>query len=181
MRELVLLVVAIGAFSGIVIDNLGEDRPAGVTEGSKPGSVREVEAPSERDEAFAAWNAGETVLPRARNGHFYAEASINGTAANFMIDTGASMVALTGDDARAAGLSWSDADVRIVAQGASGPVYGIPIRLDRVVLGGHEAQNVEAAIIPEGLDISLLGQSFLSTIEPVRIEDNQMVLGGPQK
>ena len=45
-------------------------------------------------------------------------------------------------------------------------------------LGSHEVRDVPAVIIPEGLPVSLLGQSFLETIEPVRIEKDRMVLGG---
>lgn len=167
--------VAVSAFAGFALR--GVDGPA-TTETTETGNLAATSDTSERDKAFAAWSAGETVLPRASNGHFYAEAAVNGSPVNFLVDTGASMIALTGEDAAAAGLSWSEGDVRIVAQGASGPVYGVPVRLERVMLGGHEAENVEAAIIPQGLDISLLGQSFLSTIEPVRIESDRMVLGG---
>ena len=87
-------------------------------------------------------------------------------------------MALTAADARAAGLTWSAAEIEIVAQGASGPVAGVPVTLDKVVLGGHEARDVRAIIVPEGLAISLLGQSFLATIDPVRIERDRMVLGG---
>ena len=64
-----------------------------------------------------------------------------------------------------------------VARGASGPVYGVSVTLDRGTLGGHEARDVAALIVPEGLGVSLLGQSFLSTIHPVRIEHDRMVLG----
>ena len=85
--------------------------------------------------------------------------------------------ALTGADARAAGLMWSAADIRPIAQGASGPVAGMAITLDRVTLGGHEARNVRAIIVPEGLGVSLLGQSFLASVQPVRIEQDRMVLG----
>ena len=46
-----------------------------------------------------------------------------------------------------------------------------------MTLGGHEARNVRAVIVPDGLAVSLLGQSFLTTIQPVRIEDDRMVLG----
>lgn len=175
MREAILLVVAVSAFAGFALR--GIDGPVTEEDAAKDKPVAASNA-GERDKAFAAWSAGETVLPRASNGHFYAEAAVNGSPVNFLVDTGASMIALTGEDAAAAGLSWSEGDVRIVAQGASGPVYGVPVRLERVMLGGHEAENVEAAIIPQGLDISLLGQSFLSTIEPVRIESDRMVLGG---
>lgn len=175
MREAALFIVALGAFAGIILRAPDNSSPQDGAERKK--LVAELAA-QDRDAAYAAWSAGETVLPRGANGHFFADAAVNGSPVHFLVDTGASMVALTGADASAAGLVWSDADVRVVAQGASGPVYGVPVRLDRVSLGGHEANNVEAAIIPRGLDISLLGQSFLSTIEPVRIEGDRMVLGG---
>ena len=102
----------------------------------------------------------------------------NGRAITMLVDTGASVVALTGADARAAGLNWNPTQLGVVAQGASGPIRGIALTLDRVTLGGHEARDVRAVIIPEGLPISLLGQSFLATVEPVRIEKDRMVLGG---
>ena len=121
---------------------------------------------------------GATELRRAGDGHFYAGVTTNGRAITMLIDTGASVIALTGADARAAGLHWNPGQLGVVAQGASGPIRGVALTLDRVALGSHEARNVEAVIIPEGLPISLLGQSFLATIEPVRIEKDRMLLGG---
>lgn len=121
---------------------------------------------------------GITELRRAGDGHFYAGVATNGHAITMLVDTGASVVALTGADARAAGLHWNPSQLGVVARGAGGPVRGVALKLDRLSLGQHEARDVEAVIIPEGLPISLLGQSFLATIEPVRIEKDRMVLGG---
>ena len=184
MREALFLTVAVLAFVGAAfvpggaIDSATEN--AEELAGSE-GDVMHVgkrSAPGAKSDGYAAWAAGSTELPRAADGHFYADASVNGSRVNFLVDTGASMIALTGADAQAAGLYWSDAEVQMVARGASGPVYGVAITLDRVTLGGHEARNVSAIIVPEGLGISLLGQSFLSTIQPVRIDSDRMVLGG---
>ena len=177
MREAVLLVVAVCAFVGAAFV------PGGAFDSATDGdsSLAEAErivAEQKRQQAFASWSAGETVLPRGQNGHFFADALVNGVPVGFMVDTGASIIALTGADATAAGLMWNDADVRVVASGASGPVHGVFVRLDQVELGGHRAENIEAIIVPEGLGISLLGQSFLRTIEPVRIEGDKMILGG---
>ena len=118
-----------------------------------------------------------TELRRADDGHFYAGVKVGGKPLTMLVDTGASVVALTGADARAAGLHWNPAELAVVAQGASGPIRGVARTLDRVTLGNHEARGVRAVIIPEGLPISLLGQSFLATVEPVRIEKDRMVLG----
>ena len=124
------------------------------------------------------WLAGETVLPRADDGHFYADVTIDGGSAHMLVDTGATTVALTAEDAEAMGISWSDGDIRAVARGASGTVYGFPVTLGHVQLGDLEAADVPAIVVPEGLDISLLGQSFLSKIERVEMEQDRMVLGG---
>ncbi len=118
----------------------------------------------------------EVTLQREYDGHFYADVTVDGVPSRMLVDTGASVVALTGDDALAMGLYWDDSQVAPVAQGASGTVYGVNTSLPRMRLGDFEAQDVRAVIIPEGLGVSLLGQSFLETIDHVRIADDRMVL-----
>lgn len=128
--------------------------------------------------ANSDWYAGEHTLKREFDGHFYADAQIEGTSMRMLVDTGASVIALTGDDARAAGLDWDDSEVRNIGSGASGAVYGVPASLAEVEINGLTRTNVRAVIIPEGLDISLLGQSYLSQIGRVEIEGDTMLLGG---
>ena len=151
---------------------------------SAPQAVGTVAAlPSTAPAAGAATypvltNSGATELRRARDGHFYAPVTVGTKPITMMIDTGASVVALTGEDASLAGVTWSPSDLTVVAQGASGPVQGVSIRLARLSLGRTEAHDVDAVIVPEGLPVSLLGQSFLTHIEPMRIERDRMLLGG---
>ena len=133
-------------------------------------------APASQAPAVATAGAA-TELRRAADGHFYAGVTVGARPVTMLIDTGASVVALTGADARAAGLHWDPAKLEVVAQGAGGDVRGVVVTLDRVALGGHEARGVRAVIIPDGLPVSLLGQSFLKDVEPVRIEKDRMVLG----
>lgn len=121
---------------------------------------------------------GATELRRAGDGHFYAPVTIGTRPVTMLVDTGASVVALTGEDARAAGVLWNPGQLTVVAQGASGPVRGVALTIARMRLGDHEARNVAAVVIPDGLPVSLLGQSFLKDVEPVRIEKDRMVLGG---
>ena len=126
--------------------------------------------------AAPGWGSAVT-LPRERDGHFYADIDVDGQSYRMLVDTGASVVALTREDADGMGVHWDASQVGVVAQGASGPVYGVRAVIDRMALGGHEAGDVEAIVIPEGLAISLLGQSFLSTIGKVEIASDEMVLG----
>jgi aspartyl protease family protein len=177
MREAVFLTLAVATFVGFVFAPDGADEPENAA--ISQAEAERVPGGTGSDPArYAAWAAGSIDLARAADGHFYAETTVNSAPVRLLVDTGASVVALTAADARAAGLTWSAAEIEIVAQGASGPVAGVPVTLDRVVLGGHEARDVRAIIVPEGLAISLLGQSFLATIDPVRIERDRMVLGG---
>ncbi|WP_234032796.1 retropepsin-like aspartic protease family protein [Aurantiacibacter arachoides] len=147
-----------------------------------PGAVATQPAPSAdpspalaRADAVMTWEE-ETEIHRERDGHFYADAVIDGTPTRMLVDTGASVIALTGEDASALGLTWDESQIAPVAHGASGPVYGVHTQLGAVRVGAFEAENVAAMIIPEGLGVSLLGQSFLSTIASVRIADDRMVL-----
>lgn len=123
------------------------------------------------------WSEG-VVLQREADGHFYADVQIDGGNVRMLVDTGASVVALTAADAAAMGLEWSEDDVAQVAQGASGPVYGVNAQIDRMSVGGNEATDVRAIIITQGAAMSLLGQSYLSTLGSVRIAGDSMVLGG---
>ncbi len=183
MREMLLLAIGLLAFIGAAfvpggaLDSASSEASEIAESESAAPSADMPRTASARSAAFAAWNAGTVALPRAPDGHFYAQANVNGMPLGFLVDTGASMIALTGPDAEAIGLYWSPADIRVVAQGASGPVRGVQVILDEVELNGHVARDIRAVVIPEGLGISLLGQSFLATIDPVRIEGDRMMLG----
>lgn len=143
--------------------------------------VRGAGGPTEMDRRLAESGGsssmgGRIALAREGDGHFYASPYVDGQPIRMMVDTGASMIALTGRDAMAIGVDWNPAEVRPIARGASGDVYGVPVMLDNVTLGGLSASNVRAVVIPEGLDVTLLGQSFLSQVGKVEISGDQMVL-----
>ncbi len=122
------------------------------------------------------WQPDEVVLPRARDGHFYAEVETGTGNVMMLVDTGATVVALTADDAAMMGVQWQNQPVRPVARGASGDVYGVPVMIDRLRVDGIEARRVQAVVVPEDLDISLLGQSFLSKVNRVEVAGDKMVL-----
>ncbi len=146
-------------------------------DGDRPAPV---EAPDRRaDEAAPppALRAGNGIaaqrLERAGDGHFYAEAQVNGARIRFLIDTGASLVALTPDDARRAGIAVGDASGR--ALGADGEVAFAPVTIDRIAIGPVEARAVRGAVA-DRLPVSLLGQSFLSRLASVEMRGDTMML-----
>ncbi|HET9429429.1 MAG TPA: TIGR02281 family clan AA aspartic protease [Allosphingosinicella sp.] len=112
-------------------------------------------------------------LVRSPDGHFYAEAQVNGARVRFLVDTGASFVALTPADAQRAGIA--PRSERAKAFGAGGEIEVMPVTIDRVAIGPLTASNVAGAVIDE-LPVSLLGQSYLSRVGSVKIEGDRMVL-----
>lgn len=79
------------------------------------------------------------------------------------------------EDAERVGEQFSPAAFEIVGTGASGPVRGQHIEIDSVELGGREISNLQGAVI-EGLDISLLGQAYLSRTRGVRMNADHMII-----
>lgn len=179
MRIILAGVLVSGGLVGLAMPVIspGPDSSAGqiTPEGSTSPESSETLAAVTGGQEPVTW-AAEVTLDREVDGHFYADVVVDGVPSRMLVDTGASVIALTGDDAAAAGLHWDPNAVAVVAQGASGPVYGVQTRLSTVTLGNFEARDVDALIIPEGLGISLLGQSFLSTVDTVEIAGDRMVL-----
>lgn len=118
----------------------------------------------------------ETVLEREGNGHFYTHARLNDDElVNFLVDTGASVVVLTIDDAERLGLAVNPAAFAVVGEGAGGPVRGQEVMLDSVDVDGKRVENVRAVVL-EGSKLSLLGQSYLSRMGEVQMSGEYMVL-----
>lgn len=115
------------------------------------------------------------VLDRRSDGHFYADVKLNGTTINMLVDTGASGIALSSDDARRAGIATSIGMNEHIGEGAGGAVYGDVVEIKRVQLGDAEQEEVQAVVLKGG-EISLLGQSFLGEFGSVRIEGDEMIL-----
>lgn len=133
------------------------------------------EAGPQPTEVQAAVSGPWTTIERAPNGHFYTTAQVNGQSVDFLVDTGSSTVALTVDDARRLGIPVDPSRFEAIGSGASGPVYGSRVTLDRVTLDGKTAEQVEGTIL-QGSDVSLLGQSFLGRMDKIDIAPDRMTI-----
>lgn len=122
--------------------------------------------------------AGSVVeLKAARNGHFNAEAEVNGRSIDVMVDTGATMIALTYEDAERAGLSLNRSDFTQSVTTANGVARVAPVTLDRVSIGDITVRNVPAAVAERGrLKTSLLGMTFLSRLSRFDMRSGILVL-----
>ena len=119
--------------------------------------------------------AGEAVIERSPDGHFYADIEVNGATIHALVDTGASRIALTRDDARAAGIPLSIGMNEVIGRGADGDVRGENVTLDRVSLGPASVEKISAIVLNSGQQ-TLLGQNFLSQFASVKIEGDRMIL-----
>lgn len=123
------------------------------------GWVDHQDAPNVR----LASESGEVVLERNRAGHYLAPGEINGVPVTFLVDTGATGVALSSRVAERVG---ARPGLALRTSTARGETVSYATRLDSVSLGGMTARNVAGAIVPEMTDDTvLLGMSFLSRFQ----------------
>lgn len=120
--------------------------------------------------------ANDVTLRRSFDGHFYSDVEVEGTPVRFVVDTGATVVILTRDDARKIGLDPDALDYSGRARTANGEVRMAPVTLKEMTLSGVTMNNVRAAVNGGRLDTSLLGMSFLRRFDGVEMRDNRMVL-----
>lgn len=107
-------------------------------------------------------NATQKVaLAASGGGHFIAEGSINGATVRMLVDTGATAIAISTDDARRFGVRYRDAP-RGIVNTANGTRSVWRVTLDSVAVGAITINNVEAMVLDGGLTMPLLGMSFLS-------------------
>jgi len=155
----------------------GGSDPKGQTDSNTEQRVIDVPAESDGSQAVPLQSASMdgVEIRRRADGHFYADVTINGIPVNILVDTGATGIALTRDDARKVGLAISPRMDGVVGRGASGDVRGEYVQLDRVTLGSRSAEAVPAIVLDSGSQ-SLLGQSFLQQFDSVEIQGNRMLL-----
>lgn len=134
-----------------------------------------------RDTAAASANtavsrSSEVKIRRASDSHFYVETEVQGARIRMMVDSGASLIALTRRDAEAIGIDVDRLPVGGTARTAGGEVPMRITMLDSVMVDGIEVRNVEAAVVDADMGISLLGQSFLAKLGAVNVEGDMMTL-----
>ena len=116
-------------------------------------------------------------VSRDARGHFATEGRIDGQRINFMIDTGASVVALNESSAARFGLRPTPGQYTTAVTTANGTVKAAPARLAMVEVGGLLVRDVDAMVLPdEALSENLLGLSFLSKLKRFEYANGQMVL-----
>ncbi len=162
-----MLVVG-GSARGVTLRRLG-DGEAVVAVGGRTLSLRLGAAPSRVGGPIVAGDS-TIVLAMGPGGHFNAAGSINGKPVNFMVDTGATTIALSQAEANRIGLDWKRGRPGISST-ANGPVPVYAVNLTSVRVGAVEIANVAAVVVPSDMPQVLLGNSFLNRFSMRRDSD----------
>jgi aspartyl protease family protein len=141
-----------------------------------PGNLLVAHQPAS-PAAQSSAGTDSVIVPRDGFGHFRTEGRVDGRRIGFLIDTGATVIALTADDAAMLGIHPGNSDYRVVLKTANGVVRAAPTTLDMVELGDIMVRDVPAVVMPDGaLSENLLGMSFLSRLRHFEYSDGNMVL-----
>jgi aspartyl protease family protein len=122
-------------------------------------------------------HSAETELKAVSNGHFVTTAEINNRSIKVLVDTGASAVALSYEDAEDAGLRPRSLDFNIPVSTANGVTNAAAVMLNKVEIDGVRVSDVQGMVLPQGaMRGSLLGMSFLSKLSSFKVEDGRLYL-----
>jgi aspartyl protease family protein len=147
------------SFGGITVIAVEADRATVEVDGKRRVLVR-----GQTYSGSAGAGPQSVTLAAGAGGHFLADGQINGGAIRFMVDTGATAVAIPAADANRLRIDYRSGR-RGTTQTAAGPATAYLVTLSSVRVGGIELQNVEAIVIEQGLNVALLGNTFLNRME----------------
>jgi aspartyl protease family protein len=115
-------------------------------------------------------------VSKSADGHYWAEAMVDGKVVRFLVDTGATAVALTADDARRLGYNPAGLDYRYDVITAEGKVKAAAVQLRSISIAGARVDNVDALILERGLHTSLLGMSYLGKLQSFEATRTSLIL-----
>ncbi len=119
---------------------------------------------------------GETRIPLSADGHFWVRAEVNGVPGNFMIDTGATLTAISAPLAERAGLEPRRGGIPIMLGTANGTVQAHVATVDSLTFGNVSASGTDAAIAESFGDFNVIGMNVLARLGSWRVEDNTLIL-----
>lgn len=120
--------------------------------------------------------SGTVTLKQRRDGHFYADLVINGQNIHFLVDTGATDLVLSKQDAERIGLTEQNLSFDRFATTANGTVRSATVRLDDISFGPFQDRFVPASVNGGDMKTSLLGMNYLRRFDSIEISNGQMIL-----
>lgn len=116
------------------------------------------------------------TVPMREDGHYWVDSSINGQSVRFLIDSGASITALSRATADSLGLPPDPMGRQVVMQTANGPVTADRSEIAAMAIGSIQASELPVVVSPAFGEVNVLGMNFLNKLKSWRVEDGQMIL-----
>ena len=171
---LMLLLIVMGAL--ILLTDPGKVDRGRDTRARSVHVERDREMPRASVSRTTSELTNQMTLRPGHGGHYFLTAEIGGADIDFLVDTGASLIALSYEDAERVGLDPDSLDYTGRVQTANGITLVAPVTLDTVRVGQLEVDRVEAVVTRASMGTSLLGMSFLRRLEGYQVEDGNLVL-----
>lgn len=140
-----------------------------------PSALNKAEVAQQAEKPAAEGKA--LTLTRDGSGQFTLSVAVNGSDVDFLVDTGADLVALTEADAEALGILPDESEFEPSMRTASGVGYGAPVMIDEMEIAGKKLHDVEAVVVKD-LGTNLLGQTALRRLHSVELKGDKMVIRG---
>ena len=169
MRQILFFAIAALVLAGVMPRLMTNVGSAPATE-AQP--ARRAEPPKQQTSSYRT-----VTVQGDRLGHFQVEGSVDGRRLDFMVDTGASLVALRERDANKLGIFPSPRDYTARTSTANGVIAVAPVRLSSLEINGIRIYDVGAVVIPDkALGVNLLGMSFLSRVRRFEMANGRLVM-----
>jgi len=169
--------VVVAVFFAIIGDDLlvigdhARERPD--VEVTVENGILSQNSPAESE----AYSGDYIQIPRQSDGHYWLNINVDGTDVLFVVDTGASKLSLSYEDAVSVGLNPDDLSYNKPYRTANGLTYKAGVTLNNVSVGPIDMYDVQATVSRQGqLPVSLLGMSFLNRLEGFEIRDGELLL-----
>ncbi len=169
LTALAAMLTAVGAARVVMSLDAGHGQAQAAAAVSSPAAAADP-----KPQPYAG--GGPASIAKGPDGHFWAEANVDGHAIRFLVDTGATAVALTADDARRLGINRASLDYSYSVQTANGEAHAARVTLRSVAVAGARVDDVEAYVIDRGLETSLLGMTYLGRLSRFEATQTSLIL-----
>lgn len=136
----------------------------------------ELRAPSAASATLGGAEGDAAQITKDSDGHFWAQAAVDGHAVRFLVDTGATAVSLSMADAQRLGIDTSKLTYDYNVITADGRTRAASVKLASVAIAGARVRDVDALVIEKGLENSLLGMSYLGRLSRFEATPNSLIL-----
>lgn len=171
VRNLMFLTIPLVLLASFLSDRTEDAGTQTGAEGSPAEASRSTAAATEESA-----DTGAIVIDADSRGHYLVEAEVNDGTLNFLVDTGATSVALGPDHLERLGIDPGSLQFNLRSQTANGTARAARVTLDRVTIGSLTVHDVEAVVMERPLGTALLGMSFLSRLEGYEVKGERLYL-----